>query len=813
MGLWEIVLPQATTNLITNPSFETGTTGWTATAGSLSRVTTDRRFGLYSLSWTPASGTSDSVYFGTVTMIDGSTYTFSVYVLAPITVPYRLYVGSTGGSVLGTPTTFVGTGDWQRVQVTYQQPNPDASRRLYLAKNGSSNVQAVLIDGAMCEGFDTGTWTGSFAATTYCDGSVLGCAWSGQAHASTSSRSAQTALGGLVVNLDALNVYVLDWPGAGMPPVTNVATELAMADGAVYQRTLAKPRVFTLKLTAYNPNSAGSLAGLHAIRQALINAIKPDRLGQQQPFILQYNGAGSPIRLSALYDAGLEWGERKGFTEDPALRLIAYDPYWYSEFDDGQTLTANSSLSNSASILKRSSGGTWGKLGTGLNSNPLRAYLAPDSSLYVVGAFTTAGGTTVNYVAKWNGSSWSAMGTTGLAGGTPTGRGVCSDGTTSGCYVFGKFTTAGGVTANSIARWSGSAWSAMGGTPGVAGGTATVYDAILHPNGKLYIAGNFTSAGGTAASFCASWDGSTWAALGAGLTGGGGAEAKSVTLGADGKVYYSGSFTSPYTNNAAWDPISSAWSAVGGSGGPQADPGTLVTLIDGTIVAGAAFSDPVTALGVEGAQYNGAAWSRLDPLSLAANANFNMIRADLKQRGVWIAATTLQNLPGFGTAYAFAYWNGTAYLPLDVYVGAIGRMIHPFSDGSLLVGFDGSVTALAAGVTTVTNEGTAAAYPRISITGPGQLISIVNNTTGDALYFVDLTLQSGETLVIDLRVGIKTFVSNLRTCLSYLSPVSNISTFRLLPGDNSVAVLVNNASASASMVWTERHWSIDGGSA
>ncbi len=56
-------------------------------------------------------------------------------------------------------------------------------------------------------------------------------------------------------------------------------------------------------------------------------------------------------------------------------------------------------------------GTSWSALGTGMN-NIVRA-LAMDSNgnLYAGGDFTTAGGTTVNKIAKWNGTSWSALGT------------------------------------------------------------------------------------------------------------------------------------------------------------------------------------------------------------------------------------------------------------------------------------------------------------------------------------------------------------------------------------------------------------------
>ena len=45
MGYWSIIVPEATTNRVTNPSVETNTTGWTnlgmasmADAGAASRV-------------------------------------------------------------------------------------------------------------------------------------------------------------------------------------------------------------------------------------------------------------------------------------------------------------------------------------------------------------------------------------------------------------------------------------------------------------------------------------------------------------------------------------------------------------------------------------------------------------------------------------------------------------------------------------------------------------------------------------------------------------------------------------------------------
>jgi len=76
--------------------------------------------------------------------------------------------------------------------------------------------------------------------------------------------------------------------------------------------------------------------------------------------------------------------------------------------------------------------------------------------LYVGGAFTTAGTNRAMNVAKWDGSAWSALGS-GVGG---TVRALAVSGTN--LYAGGDFTTAGGSSAQYVAKWDGSAWSALG---------------------------------------------------------------------------------------------------------------------------------------------------------------------------------------------------------------------------------------------------------------------------------------------------------------------------------------------------------------
>ncbi|MDO8628897.1 MAG: right-handed parallel beta-helix repeat-containing protein, partial [Phycisphaerales bacterium] len=65
--------------------------------------------------------------------------------------------------------------------------------------------------------------------------------------------------------------------------------------------------------------------------------------------------------------------------------------------------------------------------------------------------FTTAGGGSANRIAKWNGSAWSALGTGMNA--EVYALTVFDGGTGPALYAGGIFTTAGGVSAHYIARW------------------------------------------------------------------------------------------------------------------------------------------------------------------------------------------------------------------------------------------------------------------------------------------------------------------------------------------------------------------------
>jgi hypothetical protein len=123
-----------------------------------------------------------------------------------------------------------------------------------------------------------------------------------------------------------------------------------------------------------------------------------------------------------------------------------------------------------------------------------------------------AGGIPVNNIAKWNGSEWTPLGDGVNDTGDPSCAGVRAIAVNgSDIYVGGRFAKAGNVSANNIAKWDGTNWSALGtGIHSDKYGIGPVVNAIEVMNGDVYVGGSFTGAGSTSARHIARWDGIQW---------------------------------------------------------------------------------------------------------------------------------------------------------------------------------------------------------------------------------------------------------------------------------------------------------------
>lgn len=191
------------TNLCTNPSFETGTTGW-ALGGSvtptLASSSTQHVFGTKSglITW-PATGSLPLIDFAFTTVV-GAIYTVSAFVYVPTGSPNVLLTVS--GFGLAGQTDSV-KDQWQRLTYTFAAI-ATTSHLQFLATSpgvGTCYIDGVLIElGSLGNYFDgslppfntthvTQAWTGTAHGSTSTQSVPVGLvAWNGTANASASTR-------------------------------------------------------------------------------------------------------------------------------------------------------------------------------------------------------------------------------------------------------------------------------------------------------------------------------------------------------------------------------------------------------------------------------------------------------------------------------------------------------------------------------------------------------------------------------------------------------------------------------------------------
>jgi len=121
--------------------------------------------------------------------------------------------------------------------------------------------------------------------------------------------------------------------------------------------------------------------------------------------------------------------------------------------------------------------------------------------------------------------------------------------------VGGEFTSAGGIAASKVALWDGTNWQALG------TGLDDTVCALTVYRGELVAAGRFTAAGAVPANSVARWDGTSWLPLGAGVggyvSGFGGLPYASALAAYRGELIVGGSFTT------AGDQVSAYWARWG----------------------------------------------------------------------------------------------------------------------------------------------------------------------------------------------------------------------------------------------------------
>jgi hypothetical protein len=213
----------AATNVISNPSFETNTTGWSAIlSASIARTNEGAVIGSYCAGVTTAGSNTGGVTFAYTTSTGGA-WTASVYLKAYTAadvgdnVSVRIRFNYTDVTSADTAVNHALTSDWTRVSVsaTANGAKTVSSIEVHVRDLLSQSAHQWLMDavqlevGAIASPYCDGT-LGGYTAGGVPDGS--GHAWSGTAHASTSSRTAGSltypTAGNLLPNVGTVMAWV-----------------------------------------------------------------------------------------------------------------------------------------------------------------------------------------------------------------------------------------------------------------------------------------------------------------------------------------------------------------------------------------------------------------------------------------------------------------------------------------------------------------------------------------------------------------------------------------------------------------------------
>ncbi|MFT4543067.1 MAG: hypothetical protein ACI835_005536 [Planctomycetota bacterium] len=391
---------------------------------------------------------------------------------------------------------------------------------------------------------------------------------------------------------------------------------------------------------------------------------------------------GVPASYIAQWD-GSTWSEVGGGLNTFGTSLQAFDDGSGPELFVGGAFTMAGGIS--ASRVVKWDGSSWTALGTGIGGNVGEVAVVDlgspgGPSLFVGGAFSTAGGLAAAHIAEWNGSSWQAL-SGGLSFGDVGAIVGFSDGTGPALFAGGGFMTSVGATLKKVGRWDGSSWSSLG--SGIAGivRALAVYDAGTGP--ELYIGGNAASSGGAIPGGVVKWDGSNLSSVGAsvGLVHG----LCVADIGSGELLYAVGDVYSDH-GVSSWD--GSTWATVGGgvdSIAVTARVHAVTAFDDGAgmaIYIGGEFDYAGGGIARNIAKWDGSSWSSLGT-GIANGTNYHVYSLFAHDDGSGSALYVGGSFSSAGgvTAFSLAKWNGTSW-------SGVGPSSGPGTDVHAMATFD-----------------------------------------------------------------------------------------------------------------------------
>lgn len=590
---------------------------------------------------------------------------------------------------------------------------------------------------------------------------------------------------GTVTNLNTLGLAVLAYTGAGMPPVENISTPFGILGGSVLQRTVNRPRTITLSCIAQGL----TLAQVQRIKNQIIAQVAPyNSLQTSKQLKLHYQlvnycgeAIGTALEVAVTYAGDLtgstdnlyqdrfdlqfmEWappGIKELTTVQPSLtyltsragaqgvryRLAAtgewkyiataapdsvmYDlagELWYGTtsnisnrtgspnqatngavyalaYDQNNNIFIGGAFTTPQSYIMKYNGSTFSAVGTTINATVLALAFDNSGNLYAGGLFSTP----IFSLGKWDGSSWTSIGT-----GPNDAVVAIVKGLDGNMYIGGSFTSANSVSCSRVALCNGTTFVALG-----SGMDDVVQALAVLPDGRIVAGGNFTTAGGVACAGVAAWNGTQWQPLGAGLNG---AVVSLSVNQSTGEIYATGPFTKSGNINL---------------------PGGL-------------------------AKFNGSSWVPQDAATTTVAGQRHSL--DLRSSDGEIA----------------------------------------------MLSSNASTTTLNNGpLNTITYAGTADVFPKIKFTGPGTLWTITNYSTGKSILFNNYTMLAGETATFTHEsAGGITFTSSFYgNILSKILPGSDLTSFSLVPGTNYIVpfVIGGTGATKVELIYQNTHYSFEAG--
>jgi len=835
-----VVNPFEQYNYIKNPTFAHPdfVEDWTAYGAGVTIEETgdEQRFGAYSMKVNTASGVDSGAYYRNLSVTNGVTYAFSCYVKGTAGRSMLIAVLNGVGSTKAI-TNFTTTGYWQRVETTFTAAETKTDYRVYIQMLATASTAPFYVDGCQFE---------HWKMTTFFDGYSPGCRWTGAPRNSTSYRSAQTGLGGELVDLEDY-CKVVQVIGLGHGNWNQILTKMT-SGGDMYQTHIRKSHNFSIIVDFLG----NSLSEIEANRAAVIDLLRPDKLSNRkvneqfginmpgttwrghEQRVIRYQGidvngneATNPVDIVCvpLPDTLTDTPDLPTY-QRAILNFTIPSGLLQGAYNEGTELDLDADFP-AEYIVKRDANGNWVKWGgaayesliTGLNGPVYCMAEGPDGKIYVGGAFTNAGGVSAaDYLARWDpiSEAWEAV-VSGINGVVR-----CMDFDANGdLYIGGSFTTinSGGVGKMAkVVDLTGTPSVEAWGGAGI--GAGNVLSIVVTPNG-IYIGGSFTSVDSIAnTARIARWNGAAWEALSTGLNNG----VNTIVYSPDNNLYIGGNFTdAAYPYLCKWN--GTAFSAVGTNTDINGAVYPLAFDETGKLYVGGNFTNAGGIAAEKGANYiacwNGSSWSAVgkgaDALVYCIAINGGKLYASGKFTSVGDLTLTDR----------VAVWSNGAWQPLDIDLPGSDEIfsILPASDGSLYIGGTFSTAASSENATcAIVSEqmfavGVASAsantYPFIQVYGPGTLKSITNYTTGKSVMFDGLTLQAGEWIGLNfdpLNLKFRGGWDGRGNLMRYVIPGSDYGDFYLVPGSNALSLYMTEATtdSGATIVWSPKFWGIDG---